>query len=97
MTLKDTAASQFQFPIIGGNNTSGVEMWAGNDTRFMLLDRRKIIGFWKDSTFVEGSGQALTICGLQFGVRNGSGVSAAWVTYGTEKQNRRAYMFGMKR
>lgn len=96
MTLKDTAASQFQFPIIGENNTSDVEMWAGNDTRFLLLDRRKIFGFWKDSSFVEGSGQAMTVRGLQFSVHNGSAVPAAWATYGTEIQNICAYMFGMK-
>jgi hypothetical protein len=39
----------------------------------------------------------MTLCGLQFGVHNESTVPAAWVTYGTEIQHRRVYMFGMKR
>jgi hypothetical protein len=64
MTLKDTTASQFQFPIIGDNNTSDVGMLDGNDTRSVLLDRGIIFSFGKGSTFVEGSGQTMTVCGL---------------------------------
>jgi hypothetical protein len=47
MTLKETAASQFQFHLIGDNNTSDVEMLDGKDTRSLLLDRGKIFSFEK--------------------------------------------------
>jgi len=97
MTLKDTAAPQFQFPIIGYNNTSDAEMLDGNDTPSLLLDRGKIFNFWKGSTFAEGSRRAMTVCGLQFGVHNENTVPAAWVTYGTEIQHGFAYMLGTKR